>query len=339
MYPKDINNTIIMNLSLSLFLISFLINVFLFMIISSSFFGKFFEQSTLKLINAPFFQVKLFITLTLFFFFLFSYLDLNIVFCVENEKINLGENTVSGNINVHQPNINIPSSVAQGLNNLGLGASIGSGASSAAAVVKKTSLPVGAKLGAVAAGGLLGGSFYLGAAAANAVIQKNLKTTTKSSSSGSLPSSQHKLRGIPSDKSNSSGESGNLIKSPLEPTEMTDTFTAQTVMDLLNATLIINLVMVYLLVLFIIFILGKLVINNQLELNWIKSLPLGDKIHYLVIKILKIWGKSSLFFIFYIWFMLVLASVFSSYFIYVLITNFDSISEVYQNTKGVLTKK
>jgi len=307
------------------------------MIISSSFFGIRFEQSALKLINAPFFQVKLFITLTLFFFFLFSYLDLNIVFCVENDKINLGENTVSGNINIHNPNINIPSSLAQGLNNLGLGASIGSGASSAAAVVKKTSLPVGAKLGAVAAGGLLGGSIFLGATAANAVIHTNVKTTTTSSSSESLPSSQN-TSGT-SSQSKSSVDSGNVINSPLEPTEMTDTFTAQTVMDLLNATLIINLVMVYLLVLFIIFILGKLVINNQLELNWIKSLPLGDKIHSLVIKILQTWGKSSLFFIFYIWLMLVLASVFSSYFIYVLITNFDSISEVYQNTKGVLTKK
>jgi len=50
-------------------------------------------------------------------------------------------------------------------------------------------------------------------------------------------------------------------------------------MDLMNATLILNIVIIYLLILLLTFIIGKLVVNNQLELNWIKILPFGEKIY------------------------------------------------------------
>src|SRR5882672_51048 len=354
---RTIINKYIMILYIQLFLISFLISSLFFMIIRSAFIKKFFLKEKLNTSTLtkgsgfefiPFLEIKIFIITFIFFFFMISYLDTNIIFCSDKETLNLSENTLSSHINVNNPNINIknlpiPNTVVQGLTNMGLGASMASGASAATAIVKKSSLPLGAKAGAGVAGGILSGASFVGMSAANSVVQNKINRTSESVSSLKVevePSSKVSFLVVDPDvkTSTSSVSSHFKIHSSLEPNEIPDPFTAQTVMDLMNATLILNIVIIYLLILLLTFLIGKLAVNNQLELNWIKILPFGEKIYYILMKLLKMWGKSSFFFIFFIWLMLIIASVFSTYFLYVLITNFDSISEVYQNTKINLPK-
>jgi len=105
--------------------------------------------------------------------------------------------------------------------------------------------------------------------AANSVVQNQINRTSKSISSLKVevePSSNLSVLVLdPNVKPSTSSVSSNFkINSPSEPNEISDPFTAQTVMDLMNATLILNIVIIYLLILLLTFIIGKLVVNNQL---------------------------------------------------------------------------
>jgi len=113
---RIIINKHIMILYIQLFLISFFISSLFFMIIRSAFIKNFFLKEKLNTSTLtkgsgfefiPFLEIKIFIITFIFFFLMISYLDTNIIFCSDKETLNLSESTLSGNINVNNPNINI----------------------------------------------------------------------------------------------------------------------------------------------------------------------------------------------------------------------------------------
>ena len=114
------------------------------------------------------------------------YYSIDVVFAMEPEPHTLKDavNVKENVINVNNPSISLPAdSLARGLTNVGVGASVGAVANAVATVVKGTSLPPVIKVGTVIAGGAAGGLLVTAANAANSIVQNNInssKAETKS---------------------------------------------------------------------------------------------------------------------------------------------------------------
>jgi hypothetical protein len=94
---------------------------------------------------------------------------------------------VRGNtININNPNINIPGSVAKALTNIGTDAAIGGGMSAGANAIKGSALPSGIKFVTTVARGVATGAIVTATNAANTIAQNNIRPNPpRKSGSGS----------------------------------------------------------------------------------------------------------------------------------------------------------
>lgn len=109
-----------------------------------------------------------------------------------------------------------------------------------------------------------------------------------------------------------------LIISPLESSELINS-QSQLLSDMttiLSYNLSINLFMVYLICVLTFAFTVRFVIDSDLILAKIKSLPLGKYTHFILSKIFNIWKDSSILWIYFILFFLFVFSCSSTYAIY-----------------------
>ena len=91
-----------------------------------------------------------------------------------------------------------------------------------------------------------------------------------------------------------------------------------------NSFLISVLISVLLLLIFA-FLFIKFIADKDYKFNWIKNLYLGDKIHYLVVKILALWGRTSILWVFLGLLFIIIINLFNSFFLFYLLNEFNNI--------------
>jgi len=237
------------------------------------------------------------------------YFNLNEVqFCIDEDtdKKLLG---VSGNnINIHNPNINITSSVSKALTNIGIGAAIGGGMSATANVIKGSALPPSVKFFATVAGGLAAGAIVTGTNAANTITQNSINSSSSSKNGGTGPYTAN---------------------SPLEDIE-SNSATIETVMTFLYSNLALHIAILYLLfALGILYLIDK-VVKNKINIIFIRNI-FGERFYNLFIKGINFTSKSNQIWMLIIWIILVLSSIGGIYFAYFLLNNINIISEILQS--------
>jgi len=107
---------------------------------------------------------------------------------------------------------------------------------------------------------------------------------------------------------------------------------AQDAIDFLQSLLILYGVIIYLLITLMAFFIGIMTVYNNINIIWIKNLPDGNKIYFILIKLFKYWSKSSFMFFMLNWISLILIVTYSTYYLNRFIENFDSICNIYVNT-------
>jgi len=109
-----------------------------------------------------------------------------------------------------------------------------------------------------------------------------------------------------------------IINTPLESNEMglSQSQLLNDMTTILTYNLTVNLFMIYLISVLIFAFTIRFVIDSEMILSKIKSLPLGKYTHYILIKFFSIWKDSSILWIYFILFFLFFFSCSSSYAIY-----------------------
>ena len=79
-----------------------------------------------------------------------------------------------------------------------------------------------------------------------------------------------------------------VIESPLESSELTSTLIQNQVIELLNYNLLLHFVMIYLIIMCIFIFTVKLITDNNISIEFIKTLPLGKYIYIIINKILSV---------------------------------------------------
>lgn len=234
-----------------------------------------------------------------------------IEYCID-ESIDKKLMDVSGNnVNINNPNINIPGSVAKALTNIGTGAAIGGGMSAAANVIKGSALPPSVKLLASMAGGVAAGAIVVGTNAANSITQSSIKS--KSSIS----------------KKDNSDSGSYTANSPIDDLE-SDSATIDTVMTFLASNLVLHLAILYLLFALAFLYLCNKAIKNKWEFLFIRNI-FGVRFYNLFMKGLNFTSKTNQIWMLVIWIMLVLSNIGSLCFAYFLLNYIDVISEIIQS--------
>ena len=110
-----------------------------------------------------------------------------------------------------------------------------------------------------------------------------------------------------------------LINSPLESNNLINSELKNSIIEILNYNLTINLIMIYFILMLIFIFTIKYVINKETFSEKILNLPLGFKGKYLqifLIKIITAWQASNILWIYFILFFLLFFSCSSTYAIY-----------------------
>jgi hypothetical protein len=105
------------------------------------------------------------------------------------------------------------------------------------------------------------------------------------------------------------------INSPLESNE----FLTNEIINLLNNEFILHLITIYLILMLILVFTIKYVIDQNLNLERIKSLPLGKYISYFIISIINSWKVSSVFWIYFFLFFILIFTCASTYGIFAIL--------------------
>lgn len=267
------------------------------------YFGKTLQRAIKIFFNPS--NIEYMVVLLIILGLLYFYLKNNVEYCLDEETEKKLMNVSGNTININNPNINIPGSIAKALTNIGAGAAIGGGMSAAANAVKASSLPISIKFGATVAGGVAAGAILTATNAANTITQ-------------------NKIEANPSSK-NDSGSSY-LDKSVIENIE-SNYATIDTVMVFLNSNFILHIAILYLLFALGILYLCDKVVKNKWELMFIKNI-FGERFYSLVVKGINYTSKSNQIWMLAIWIMLVLSTLASIYFGYFLLNNIYIISEI-----------
>lgn len=140
------------------------------------------------------FIILFILSATLFFIIYFLLNDLSPLYCIYEEterKISVA-NELAKNVNssvtdnntninvekpdlhIHNPNVNLPSSVGTAISSLGASGAVSAGIYAFAQGAKRGSMPITAKAGMVALGGGIGGVLFVGTNAVNTWTQKSL---------------------------------------------------------------------------------------------------------------------------------------------------------------------
>jgi hypothetical protein len=159
-----------------LYIISFFSYIFLDFLIKIGFLGNNFHNKLIRSQNNQIeFSIYLFIITTII---LFIFMPDSITYFSYEETEKAVANVQDNNINIHNPNINIPSSFSKAIASLGIGGTIAAGMTTASTLAK-TSAPVGVKLGLIGAGGILGGGLFVLSNYVNTLMQEKAELNSK----------------------------------------------------------------------------------------------------------------------------------------------------------------
>lgn len=105
------------------------------------------------------------------------------------------------------------------------------------------------------------------------------------------------------------------IYSPLEPGDTSITIKNQ-IIELLSYNLNIHYVMIYLIIMCIFILSIKIIIDLDLSFDYIKNWPFGTFIYKFISKLLKMWSKTNIYWLYYILFSLLIMMIGSTYGLY-----------------------
>ena len=95
-----------------------------------------------------------------------------------------------------------------------------------------------------------------------------------------------------------------IINSPLEPSVLNFIKFKSNIIEILDLEFTAHLFLIYLVVMLIFIFTIKFVVNKEWLLNKANSLPLGKYISYVLNKIITSWEYSSIFWIYFILFVI-----------------------------------
>ena len=106
----------------------------------------------------------------------------------------------------------------------------------------------------------------------------------------------------------------NIINSPLENGDL---YVLQNqIIELLNYSFIINLIMVYFIFMGIFIFTIKIIIDKNISIEIVKRLPFGKYIHFILNKLIFIWSNSNIFWIYWIFIVLLLGTLSTTFALY-----------------------
>nr|YP_010164140.1 hypothetical protein K8J96_mgp38 [Metarhizium album]QRK27466.1 hypothetical protein [Metarhizium album] len=257
------------------------------------------------------------------FIIIFSF-NIEVVYALDDEAIKkITEETkdvnVNTNISLNNPNINLPDSVFKGLTNVGIAGAIGAGMSSAAKVLKSSSLPPAVKIGVLAGTGIATGGIVTIANSLNSIMDKKINNAyAKERISSEI---QPSISDLPK-----SGNDGPAAFS-IEPSADLDT-----VMALLNANYILHWCVILFLYCILILFLANKVVNNQWKLEFLKKI-LGEKTQNFILKSLSLTSKTNNAFIILCFTFLIITSISTLYISYFITENIDIITDIVKESK------
>ena len=285
------------------------ITIIILFIIPEGYLGKPLHQLFNNFFNPIYFELYVSIVSILLLFIYIWYINSDIVYCIDDETTKQLIDVKGNNINIHNPNINIPGSLAKAVTGVGIGGAIAGGMTAVSHFAKSSSMPLGAKVGTTLAGGMIAGGLFVATNAMNTITQNNIENKNSRSSS-------------------SSGNGSFPASSALENNEVSST-TIDSITDLLNSNLILNICMLYLLIALAVLYISTKVANKNLNLTFFKNI-FGQRFHYLLIKLLSFTSKSNEIWMIIIWILLIIACAGTTFIAHFMIVYIDVISEIYQ---------
>ena len=111
------------------------------------------------------------------------------------------------------------------------------------------------------------------------------------------------------------------------------TFTSENTIDYLNNDVTLQVVIVFLLFLVIYSFMCMVVVNNKLNPEWLKKLPLASYTYLILKKLFNNWDRASLIFLWFIFCFLFISSIISLYYWYWFIQDFDIICYTHMHGK------
>lgn len=96
-------------------------------------------------------------------------------------------------------------------------------------------------------------------------------------------------------------------------------------LDILDNTLLLNMIVFILVLLVIMGLTFKLLSEMDSKLEWIKKIYFGDKIHFMVIKLTTMWKKTNISIIYFALFCILIFVGLNSYFLYSLSIMFHKV--------------
>ena len=291
-----------------LFIISFVLSMFIGLLIDSGLLGNNLRNKLSRFQNNPNkkdFFICLFIIISIISFI---FMPDNITYFIDKETETALANVHNNNINIHNPNVNIPNSILNAVASLGLGGSVVGGMTTTSTLLAKSSAPLGIKIGATAVGGLLGGGIFVLANYANTIMQvkAGLNSKTHNTDIGSF--------------------------SAKSMSENSDDSAINAVLGMFNINFIFNICILYLLIVLAILFISSNIAENKLSLTFIKNI-FGTRFHSFIMKLLKYTSNTNKIWMLIIWIMLIIATLANIFMSGFFIEHLDLIVEIYQNSK------
>ena len=194
----------------------------------------------------------------------------SVIYFIDNETEKALANVSGNNVNIHNPNINLPNSLGKAVASLGIGGAIATGISTAGTFMK-SSTPLGVKLGATAAGGAIGGALFVSTNYMNTIAQKQAES--KSGNKSYCDPNSFSAKSM-SENYNS------------------DTDYLDAVIGLLDTNLLLHFSILYLLICLPVLYITTNISTDKLNINFIKN-TFGVNIHNLIVKLLKYVSKTN----------------------------------------------
>jgi len=110
-----------------------------------------------------------------------------------------------------------------------------------------------------------------------------------------------------------------FINSPIELGELSGS-TKSIVIDLLTSNLTLHFITLYLMVMFLLIFTSKLIIDNNIQLDFIKNYPLGKHLYFAVNKYVSFWTTTANLWLYFIMFSLFIFTSASTFSIYQILT-------------------
>jgi hypothetical protein len=246
-----------------LYIISFFSYIFLDFLIKRGFLGNNFRNELIRFQNNQIeFAIYLFIVIAIISFI---FMPDEVTYFLDKETEIALASIQDNNVNIHNPNINIPNSFAKAVASLGIGGTIAAGITTAGTLAK--SGPIGLRLGTMAAGGAVAGGLFVAANYFNTILQQKAKPVSNDKTSDIIFKTKSVLDGNDNDSLNA-------------------------VLGLFNINLILSICILYLLIVLAILFISSFVIENKLSLTFIKNI-FGTRFHSFIMKILEYTTKTN----------------------------------------------